>query len=595
MTEDNMDDNHDFRGRKRNNKHKYDRKNHLSEHYGVPGAMGHKWSREKCSEENQMFLTTWEDKPEDSDMGLDAENGTLGNWFKVTIPNGKKRDKTWLINSMRGLCSVPFIPVDFHYDKQRARFFVQDAATAAALKDISHKIYDETGQKIPIFVSPSVVPYSVQNKFTSEQMDQLKMTLMRRYDSSRRALDLQKFRFDRDLMNSDIDMMLNRRSCMVATLQIIQSNMSELLSLNLCNNKLYQLDGLSEVTEKAPQVKILNLSKNKLKSVWELEKVKELDLEELWLEGNPFCNNFLDHSDYVSAIRSLFPNLLRLDGKEISTGIDIQVPQLSKETCTESELTKKLVLQFLKEYYLFYDNGDRLHLIDAYHDEACFSLAVPYNLSDPNLTNLEEYFKHSRDIKKLQDSYARMQLLKHTKHDIVDSLSLLPKTQHDLCSFWVEVCYHTDMMLCFSVSGLFKEVEGKCQGCVRAFTRVFVTNHYSNSRICIMNDELIVRNASPKEIQNAFMSLSTAHASSKSLLSVEQQEMVKSFSMQSKMKLNWSLKCLEDNNWNYTKAAEVFTMLQGIYRDGKGWSKSPPPPSTAKCRPSQTPALKPVV
>lgn len=39
-----------------------------------------------------------------------------------------------------------------------------------------------------------------------------------------------------------------------------------------------------------------------LKSVWELEKVKELNLEELWLEGNPFCNHFMDQSDYVRYI-----------------------------------------------------------------------------------------------------------------------------------------------------------------------------------------------------------------------------------------------------------------------------------------------------
>lgn len=563
-----MDDNHVFRGRKKNsgyNRHTFDRKNHHFEHYGVPYSMGPKWRRRKYSDEDQIFLTVWDDdKPEESDIGLDAENGTLERWFKVTIPNGRKYEKTWLINSMQDLCNVPFIPVDFHYDKHRARFFVQDPTAAYALKDISHKICDETNQKIPIFVSPSVVPYSVRNKFTSEQMDQLKVTVMKRYDASQKALDLQKFRFDQDLMNSDIDMMLNRRSCMVATLQIIQSNIPELLALNLCNNKLYQLDGLSDVIEKAPQVKILNLSKNKLKSVWELEKVKELNLEELWVEGNPFCNHFMDQSDYVSAIRDLFPKLLRLDGKEllISTGMDIEVPQLSKETCTESELIKNLVLQFLKEYYLFYDNGDRLQLIDAYHDEACFSLAVPFNFSDPNLSNLEEYFKHNRDIKKLQDSYMRMRLLKHTKRDIVDSLSLLPKTQHDLDSFWVDVCCHTDMMLCFSVNGLFKEVEGKCQGCVRAFTRIFIATHYSNSRICIMNDELIVRNASPKEIQNAFISLPTASTSSKSPLSEEQQEMVKSFSMQSKMKLNWSQKCLEDNSWDYNKAAEIFTILQ---------------------------------
>ncbi|CAO2623046.1 Nuclear RNA export factor 2 [Lemmus lemmus] len=549
-----MDGNRGFRRRKISwsySWHKIDKRNHHFEHRGTPYAMGPRRKRRNYGDED----TVWEDNKVKSELDLCAENGTLGRWFKVSIPNGRNYGKAWLINSMKDLCSVPFIPVDFHYDKRWARFFVQNARTAYALRDI--KICDETNQKIPIVVSPSVVPYSVQSKFTSEEMEQLKVTVMKRYDASQKSLDLQRFHFDKDLMDNGIDMVLNRRSCMVATLQIIESRIPELLALNLCDNKLYQLDGLSDIIEKAPQVKILNLSKNKLKSVLELEKVKELNLEELWLEENTFCSQYSDQSDYISAIRDLFPKLLRLDGKEliVQTRLDIEVPQLSKKPCTETEPIKRLVLQFLKEYYLYYDNGERFRLLDAYHDKACFSLTVSSNFNDPDLSNLEDYFKHNRNIKKIQDSYMRMQLLKHTKHIIVDSLSLLPKTQHDLCSFLVDLYLQTETMLCFSVNGLFKEVEGKHQGCVRAFTRVFITTHYNNSRICIMNDELSVRNASPTEIQNAFIPANSP-------LSAKQQEMVKSFSMQSRMKLAWAQKCLEDNGWDYAKAAETFTMLQ---------------------------------
>ncbi|XP_034341388.1 nuclear RNA export factor 2-like [Arvicanthis niloticus] len=563
-----MNHHHGFQGKKRGVNYiwnKFDRKNNRFDHHGAPYDMGLKRRRERFSYEDQYFLNVCDDrKTEEGKTDLDAVNGTGERWYKVTIPSGRKYEKTWLMNSIQNLCSVPFIPVDFHYDKNRARFFVQNAKTASALKEVNYKISDETSTKISIFVSPSVVPYSVQNKFTSEQMAHLKKSMMKRYDASQKALDLEKFRFDQDLMDKDIDMMLNRRSCMVATLQIIESNIPELLSLNLKNNKLYQLDGLCDMTEKAPQVKILNLSQNKLKSISELDKLKELKLEELWLEGNPFCNCFSDHAEYISAIQDLFPKLLRLDGREliVPTRMDIETPQPCKETCNESELIKNLVLRFLKEYYLFYDNGDRLRLLDAYHDQACFSLSVPSNVSDPDLNDLEEYFKYNRDIKKQQDSQKRMQLLKHTKHDIVNYLSLLPKTQHDLCSFWVDLCLHTEMMLCFSVNGLFKEVEGKCQGRIRAFTRIFITVPCSDSRICIMNDQLIVRNASPKEVQKAFTSLLAPDTSFKPLLSEEQQEMVKSFSVQSGMKLDWSQKCLEDNEWDYTKAGEAFTALQ---------------------------------
>ncbi|KAH0500441.1 Nuclear RNA export factor 2 [Microtus ochrogaster] len=387
----------------------------------TPYAMGPRWKRKKYSDED----TVWEDNKVESELGLVAENGTLGSWFKVT----------------------------FHYDKHRARFFVQNARTAYALRDINNKLRDETNQKISIFISPSVVPYSVQSKFTSEEIKQLKMTVMKRYDASQKSLDLERFRFDKDFMDNDIDVMLNRRSCMVATLQIIQSSIPE------------------------------------LKTVWELEKVKELNLEELWLEGNPFCSHFSDQSDYISAIQDIFPKLLRLvkahfippgisrgnenpaslalffplgfwvfldiqchlpyvlltsssfpqDGKEliVPTGMDIEVPQLSKGSDHRNKLSPYLILFTLTRYYSFYDK-ERFRLLDAYHDEACFSLTVSSNFNDPDL-------------------------------------------------------------------------------------------------ICIMNDKLIVRNTRTREIQNAFIPANSP-------LSEEQQEMVKSFSVQSRMKLTWAQK-----------------------------------------------------
>uniref|UniRef100_A0A8C5Z9K3 Nuclear RNA export factor 2-like n=1 Tax=Marmota marmota marmota TaxID=9994 RepID=A0A8C5Z9K3_MARMA len=186
------------------------------------------------------------------------------------IPYGMKYNKTWLMNSILSHCCVPFTPIDFHYIKNRAQFFVQDASTASALKDVNCKICDEENQKISIFVNPCTEPNTLQNKFTPEKMEKLMLTMNKRYDVSQQALDLQKLRFDPDLMEHDIDMILNRRQCMFATLQIIERNFPELLSLNLCNNKLYWLDGLSDIVEKAPQVKILNLSKNELRTSKEL-------------------------------------------------------------------------------------------------------------------------------------------------------------------------------------------------------------------------------------------------------------------------------------------------------------------------------------
>uniref|UniRef100_A0A8D2KJZ4 Nuclear RNA export factor Tap RNA-binding domain-containing protein n=1 Tax=Urocitellus parryii TaxID=9999 RepID=A0A8D2KJZ4_UROPR len=332
-------------------------------------------------------------------MKRSTQDEAVGRRFKITIPYGMKYNKTWLMNSILSHCCVPFTPIDFHYIKNRAQFFVQDASTASALKDVNCKICDEENQKISIFVNPCTEPNTLQNKFTPEKMEKLMLTMNKRYDVSQQALDLQKLRFDPDLMEHDIDMILNRRQCMFATLQIIERNFPELLSLNLCNNKLYWLDGLSDIVEKAPQVKILNLSKNELRTSKELEKLKGMELEELWLEGNPLCSDFPEQSAY--------------DGQELpeSIGIDNETPEIIKPCKVRRDH------QYLRN-------------------------------------SLEEYFKDNRNIKKHKDPFLRMQLLKHTKCDIVNCLSVLPKTQHDFNSYVIDLCVQTVSTHFFPQAGL---------------------------------------------------------------------------------------------------------------------------------------------
>jgi siderophore synthetase component len=46
----------------------------------------------------------------------------------------------------------------------------------------------------------------------------------------------------------------------------------------------------------------------------------------------------------------------------------------------------------------------------------------------------------------------------------------------------------------------------------------------------------------------------------------QQQQMIASFSEQSGMDSNWSFKCLEDCGWDYDRAAYVFTELKGIFK-----------------------------
>ncbi|XP_037676795.1 nuclear RNA export factor 1-like [Choloepus didactylus] len=595
------------------------------------------------------------------------QDRTQGGWFKITIPVGIKYDKTWLLNLIQNECSVPFTPVDFHYENMQAQFFVANASAASALKNSNFKIWDQQNEKISIFVIPSAIPDSVQKKLKSEKKEQLKQTMNKQHDVSQKALECQRLHSDPDLMTHDMEIAMNPRKDMAASLQVHEENMPKLLTLNSSNNKPQKPESLSDTMQRAHNIKNMNFSTSEVRSRRQIMfEGRVLGLSRLMARGScaliflPSCclltwphwgwslfptsphpafsskhshecargggappsmrgpGVFILEPDpgaldgevssgpwapaekglpasvlrwgfpplacdgpsfpgfkgvphlsqaEMGAIRDCFPKLLHLDGKELPSPIliDTEVPEIiqpCKESYKGSETLKSLVLQFLLQYYLIYDYGDRQGLLGVYHKEACFSLTTPFMSQDTAPSSLSEYLEVSRNLK-LKDSDLRVRLLKHTKHDIVASLSVLPKTQHDLGSFVVDMCIQTKTMLCFSVNGVFKEVEGKSQGSVRAFTQTFILTSGSNSGLCIMNNEMIVRNASTKETQRAFsITVPTPSSSCLPTLSQEQQEMVQALSIQSGKNHEYSQKCLQDNKWNYTTAGQVFTMLK---------------------------------
>ncbi|XP_006869181.1 PREDICTED: nuclear RNA export factor 2-like [Chrysochloris asiatica] len=273
------------------------------------------------------------------------------------------------------------------------------------------------------------------------------------------------------------------------------------------------------------------------KSEGELDKAKGLEPEEM-------CSDtFQDNSVNVSTLLELFPKLLRLDGQELSPSVVCDTEEHKNLPFFKVRIKQNqgAVIKQGMRYYWIYDYGDRQGLLGAYHSEACFSLFIPFNPQDP-ASSLATYFRYSRNMKTCKDPNLRAHLLKHTKHDIVDFLSVLPRTQHDLSSFLVDVCVQTEKMLCFSVNGLFKEVEGMCQLRVYAFTRTFILTSGNNSNFYIVNDQLSLRDASPTETQSASPP-QCAYSPTTPYLppSQEQRDMVQSFPV-SLMKLECSQK-----------------------------------------------------
>ncbi|XP_064134531.1 nuclear RNA export factor 3-like [Loxodonta africana] len=404
-----------------------------------------------------------ERKPPQEGMQENRQDGTSRSWFKVTFPSGVKYDEKWLQNLIQSLCTVPFNLIEFPYQKMQAQFLVENASIAFELKKVSSKICIEDKERISIFVRPFTVPYSEQKELKSTKVKLIKV--MQTQDmcahTQTHCFFLHQFPppppgvrvTDPYATIHDIEMGRNFGNCMAASLQIIEENTPKLLSFNSSNNTPHQLLGLPDTMQKAPNIRSLNLSKNEVKSEEELDKVKGLEPEEICAGRNPLCTTFPDTPTNISSILELFPKLLCLDNREVpppivfGTEASKKLP-VCKGSIFGSETLKNLILEFLQQYYRIYDHENRWGLLGAYHNEACFSLTHPFNPEDLVQSWLDKNSKGNRNIKKLKDTVLWVQLLKHTKRDVVDFLSVLPKTQHVVSSLVVDMCVHS-VSTCF--------------------------------------------------------------------------------------------------------------------------------------------------
>ncbi|TEA35902.1 hypothetical protein DBR06_SOUSAS47410012, partial [Sousa chinensis] len=251
--------------------------------YAIPSC--HRRGNFQEQDETHVSKET-EQKPPERRMERSRQDETLGSWFKIRIPFGIKYDEEWLLNLIQKQCSVPFTPVEFHYEKMQAQFFVENANIAFALKNVNGKIYNEANERISIFVDPCDAPHSVLKELRSEKVEQIKLPVKEQYDASQQSLDIQRVRSDPDLMTRDTGMARNPRTGVAASLQIHPGNMP------------------------------------KVESAGEMDKGERLEPEGMCADRNPLCTTFPDMSTNIrsdaSSVTRWQPELLPKDDQETS-------------------------------------------------------------------------------------------------------------------------------------------------------------------------------------------------------------------------------------------------------------------------------------
>ena len=295
-----------------------------------------------------------------------------------------------------------------------------------------------------------------------------------RYTVETKALNLKSFHTDEAFAGESFYAPLWRSNVMNKVLTVITDHIPEVTAMDLSNNKLTQasLEFFSGFKSKLSNLTLLYLADNKITDAKPLQRLKGLPLVELKLTGNPIINNL--GGSYTEAIRKIFkPTLKILDGKELPPIIDFDDDEEKTSTDLPESISKYvktagaegIVLKFIQEYFSVYDSDKRQSLLDAYHDSAVFSMSA---FGRHEL--LSSYIPESRNLLRVDYEKKRLDLLKRGKLSVVAFLDKLPKTEHDLNTFTLDVPFNSETMMIFTITGCFKE-RGSNQNNIRHFNR----------------------------------------------------------------------------------------------------------------------------
>jgi len=487
---------------------------------------------------------------------------TAFSWNKVTIRNGAKYDKMLMLKELVARSAVKFVPICFQAINQNATFFVEEQEAGRAIKDLDKKVEMPDGFTLQITIersSPPNVPVS------DTLTEKIKVGMAERYNPQTAALNLSAFH--KTFAGESFYAPLWRMNIITKVIEVITDNIPEVVAMDFSNNKMMSLDALIPMKTKLPRLSILYLNDNKLTDIKGVEKLKGLKLTELKMTGNPVKDRL--GSSYIDNMRRVFPSLQILDGKALpkviafddevtaSENIPATLPKLLK-----SEDAGNLVLQFLEQYFKLYDSDSRQPLLEAYDENAMMSMTA-WGPFEP----LRTYIEESRNFIRVATEHRKIKLLHKGRLSIVSFLANLPKTQHDPTTFTLDLPFTSPTLMIFTVSGMFREKGTKKQ--VKHFNRCFIVVP-RGSGFCIINETLSISLPTTENSKKAFTSTQSsmedlhkpAGDSVVSLDEASKRTLATAFSDMSGMNIEWSVRCLEENAWNYDRSTKVFQDLK---------------------------------
>lgn len=480
------------------------------------------------------------------------------NWYRISIIQGQKFSRDFVLDKLlKFIAPLNFMPVMYHTTETDAVFFTEDHGVASKIASSDRRISADDF-RVQIRVKPGT-PFF---KNDENLKDRLSSVLSKRYSQEKNSLDLSRFYNDTDLA-TDYWCPVNNPNIFTTLFEIAEPHLLNLRALSLESNDMMNVKNLGMFVDKLPNLKILHLGDNRIRFIDCLNLIKDLPLEELVLKGNPVFNYFKNRSnEYVKLIKRIFPNLLKLDGEDLPPSIEFDLDDQKRELPPTQRLfvvesgVHQLVNQFLEQYFTIFDSENRQLLLDAYHEQAYFSMSATVSKKS---TKFASHLEQNRNLLKVRETKQRKKLLKQGRLHIASFISDLPRTKHDLGSFTMDISLVTEEFILITTTGFFTEFcSEESKEFLRYFNRTFTLMPMGGG-FCISNEQLHISNPTLKQEKKSDPALPIPETSS--VVTPEPQvkeEMVVTLSKQTNMNVDFSLKCLEEMQWNFDNAYAAF-------------------------------------
>lgn len=276
---------------------------------------------------------------------------------------------------------------------------------------------------------------------TNSTITLLKNFLYKRYDVQTRLLDLGNLHADPDLVQRGLFSSISTQSKMFPALMKLASKEPHLVveSVNLSNNNLKDVSGITTLAQTFPHLKNLCLANNQISRFRTIEvwKNKFKELRELLMTNNPITNDKL----YRSEMMRLFPKLVILDNvvvrDEQKLSSIYSIPMKVQPFFFENNEIGSSSTDFVMNFLNFWDN-DRMQLLGLYTPQSQFSISVDSSIPPSSVSESDQnpsfgyYLSYSRNVSKVSSEKSIEQRLSLGPEAMSNVFRSIPKTKHHL-------------------------------------------------------------------------------------------------------------------------------------------------------------------